>query len=196
MEKVNRVFITGTSGIGKTTLAKFIAERFGLPYISTSAGALWPRYGFTDHYDALKKCMANPEVGFLYQRDVLFNRLGVLVNEKEFVTDRGPIDNLAYFLLQQAYYNKEHNGIILDACRYLHRLGDKTIFLGLPNKEENYTIEDNGKRITDMMYQTLVNSTMEMVIYEYFNEYNVLQINIWDMEYRKKTAVEFIRGML
>ena len=78
MESANKIFISGTSGIGKTTLAKFISEKFSLPYISTSASSLWPKYGFTNHADALKKCLANPEVGFLYQREILYNRINTV----------------------------------------------------------------------------------------------------------------------
>lgn len=196
MERADRIFITGTSGVGKTTLAKFISERFGLPYISTSASTLWPKYGFSSHADALKKCMANPEIGFLYQRDILFNRVDRLVNEKEFVTDRGPIDNLAYFLLQQAYHSDENNLTFINACKQLHRLADKTIFLTLPDTTEGYSIENNSKRITSMVYQKMVDNTMQMVIDEYFNGYNILYIKVWDMEYRKKITEDFIKGIL
>lgn len=196
MERANRIFITGTSGVGKTTLAKFISERFGLPYIPTSASMMWPKYGFTSHADALQKCMANPEIGFLYQRDVLFNRLDRLISEKDFVTDRGPIDNLAYFLLQQAYHNDANNWEFINACKQLHKLADKTIFLTLPDTAEGYTIEDNKKRITTIVYQRLVDSTMQMVVDEYFNGYNILYIKVWDMEYRKKITEDFIKGIL
>jgi thymidylate kinase len=197
MERANRIFITGTSGVGKTTLAKFISQRFGLPYISTSASILWPKYGFTSHADALRKCMANPEIGFLYQREILSTRIEALVNEKEFVTDRGPIDNLAYFLLQQAYHSDENNSLFITACGQLHKLGDKTIFLTLPDESaEAYTIEDNEKRITSMVYQRLVDNTMQMVVDEYFNNYNVLYIKVWDMEYRKRVTEDFIKGIL
>ncbi|HBT7858084.1 TPA: dephospho-CoA kinase, partial [Klebsiella pneumoniae] len=40
-----RIGITGAQGSGKTTLAKFIDEHYGIPYVDAGVGALMTRLG-------------------------------------------------------------------------------------------------------------------------------------------------------
>jgi len=47
-----RIMITGASGVGKTTLASHISEQYDLPFVTSSAKAIWPRFGFKNHQEA------------------------------------------------------------------------------------------------------------------------------------------------
>jgi len=165
--KLNRVAISGTSGVGKTTLANYISSKFDLPFVSTSAQSLWYRYGFINHADALRKCLADPELGFRYQKEIVLTRMQTLSLHKEFVVDRGPVDAMAYFLLQQGYYSQANTDEFLSLCLKLEKLIDGTIYLEIPDPSEGYIIEDNGRRIPNLSYQKLVDNTMNMVVSEY-----------------------------
>lgn len=178
-----RIFITGVSGVGKTTLAKWIAEEYGLEYISTSASKLWPQFGFKNHADALKKSMINPILGYQYQMAIYQERVKALAYKDSFVTDRSPIDNLVYFLLQQGYYNEHDTLEMIDFCRksYVEFQG-KTFHLQIP---EGFSVEDNGRRIVNLPYQKLVESVMNSIISEYFNGPEIWAIKSWYFEVKK-----------
>jgi deoxyadenosine/deoxycytidine kinase len=163
MGKINRIAITGASGVGKTTLAKYISEKYNIPFISSSASELWPIYGFNSHKEALLKCLADPVLGFRYQENILSNRHIVLQKAPMFITDRSPIDNYAYFLLQQGYLSNCDNDYFRDLCKIDYDLLDAVIHI---KYSPDMGIEDNKKRIVNNTYQMMVDKVIEMVLKE------------------------------
>ena len=188
----NRIFITGASGIGKTTLANFISQEFDLPYISTSASNVWPRFGFETHEEAHQESVLNNVIGLEYQRAILKERIDKLNGKLFYVTDRSPIDNIAYTLLTMGH-SLPHEAImefvkdtykILDSCEGI-------IYLRWTHDCE---IENNGKRILSPYYQKTVNSVIRMVLNEVEERFNipVLKMGTWDLEKRKNITREWL----
>ena len=89
-----RIMFVGPSGIGKTTLAKYISEKYGLPFISGSMTDLLPATRDLSHIEILSlgsEAMYKSDFQLLNLRNKLFK------DKEEFVTDRSYTDLAAYF---------------------------------------------------------------------------------------------------
>ena len=189
-----RIFITGPSGIGKTTLAKYISETYNLPYVSTSASTLWPKYGFATHNEAHKQSVLNKIVGFSYQWDILNEREKSLSGNL-WVTDRSPIDNVAYFLLTLGHDITECDCLnFIEASSKMLYKADGIIHLEWCDQD---FIEDNGKRIRNSYYQEMVDSVINMVIHKTYRNIPIpiLNINTWDFESRKQLTDKWLKEL-
>lgn len=154
-ERPIRIFISGCSGVGKTTLAKAAAKVLGMTYTSTSASEVWPEFGISSHAEAIN---LGPEMAIKYQRrinDVRLNKLRAL--NEHVITDRGMMDNLVYL---DDYHGSPHDKEILvgdimdDFLQDL--LNYRCLFIKLV-KPFNWNTEENGKRISNELYQTYSN---------------------------------------
>ena len=190
--KYKRIFITGASGTGKTTLARMVSEITGFPFLPTSAKEIWPEFNFKNHSDALRASCLDPEVGYNYQHEILKRRVKALHNQKHFVSDRSPFDNYAYFLIQNSFMNGElQNEMFRTRCEDNLYLADALIFLRLP---DNSTIEDDGFRIANADYQRMVDATIELSIRKCLKHtMPVLEISSWDLEEKIKLVTEFLQ---
>ena len=190
--RYKRIFITGASGTGKTTLGKTIQESFGIPFISTSAKVVWPLFGFKDHKSAHRQSCYDPRVGNQYQHEVLKQRVGALEGKESFVSDRSPFDNYAYYLMQIGYLNNAfENNIFRKMCEDNLYLADALIFLRFP---DNIELEEDGFRIPNPDYQRMVDAVINLSITKYL-EYSmpILEINTWDIEEKSKLLEKFLK---
>ncbi|PLL87138.1 hypothetical protein CWN61_16160, partial [Klebsiella pneumoniae] len=87
-----RIGITGAQGSGKTTLAKFIDEHYGIPYVDAGVGALMTRLGVNvgDPMPLFERLQVQMEVA----RHIELVTRGA----EGFVIDRTPADVMAYTL--------------------------------------------------------------------------------------------------
>lgn len=88
---VMRVAFAGASGTGKTTLAKYVAERFGIPLNPIGSRLVAQGMGFANPY-AVDEAGRRVE----FQRALLARKRGWEMMNGKFVTDRTVVDNLAY----------------------------------------------------------------------------------------------------
>ena len=51
-----KIFLSGPSGIGKTTMAKHIAKLYGIKFVEGSSKVLWGDFGIKSHLDLIQKC--------------------------------------------------------------------------------------------------------------------------------------------
>lgn len=150
----------GPSGIGKTTLAKFIETKYGIPFISGSMSDLMPDIKEMHHAEFLHQ-----ECGELINKDYqLLNLRNKLFKDKEtFVTDRSYVDLAAYFIYKQSTNIPECEiDAFLDICKDLTvQQCDLLIYLPLSmyNMKE-WPMEDNKKRIINRYYQAQMSDIM------------------------------------
>lgn len=198
MQKNRRLFICGAAGTGKTTLAKAVSERMGIPFVASSASDIWPDFGFKDHADALLKCHNDPVLGWEYQTAILNRRENLLNQHDEFITDRTPFDAFTYFLIENAHnIDSVHLEEFRLRCHHLARMANQVVFL--PHGDWIKT-EENGKRIANRGFNFMVTGIMRAVLRDdYLNilnhpehKYTVMGINYWDLEKRIKHVQYFI----
>ena len=94
-----RIMFVGPSGIGKTTLAKYVAKREDLPFISGSMSDLLPATEGVSHNEILSlgsEAMYKADFQLLNKRNRLFK------DREYFVTDRSYADLAAYFWYKQS----------------------------------------------------------------------------------------------
>lgn len=191
-----RIFITGPSGMGKTTIAKYIEAEYDIPFISTSAKTIWPEYGFANHQDAHRVSALDPKIGLNYQLDVLNNRIKALFTEEEFVCDRSPLDNFVYFMLELApYVSEKETEQFIEKCKQAMQMGTGLIMI--PYHSEIRL--DDGMRIQNRFYHQLVSIVEQWALWG--KEINICQIdkkvnlNHWDLVIRKNLVDEWIKKL-
>lgn len=150
----------GPSGIGKTTLAKFIETKYGIPFISGSMSDLMPDTKEIHHAEFLHQ-----ECGELINKDYqLLNLRNKLFKDKEtFVTDRSYVDLAAYFIYKQSTNVPECEiDSFLDICKELTtKQCDLLIWLPLSmHNMKEWPMEDNKKRIINRYYQVQMSDIM------------------------------------
>lgn len=158
----NRIMFAGPSGIGKTTLAKYVSNMLGIPFISGSMSDLIPSTKDTLHVDILNKSPKD-----LYEEDyALINLRNKSFKElHSFVTDRSYLDSAAYFIYKQSKHQPQCEiDQFLGICqRLLVEQCDLLILVNmLPNKKvmEHWSVEDNNKRIVNTYFQMEISSLM------------------------------------
>lgn len=157
---MKRIMFVGPSGIGKTTLAKFIETKYGIPFISGSMSDLMPDTKEIPHSEFLHQ-----ECGELINKDYqLLNLRNKLFKDKEtFVTDRSYVDLAAYFIYKQSTNIPECEvDAFLDICKDLTiKQCDLLIYLPLcMYNMKKWPMEDNKKRIINRYYQAQMSDIM------------------------------------
>jgi predicted ATPase len=93
-----RVALAGASGTGKTTLARFVSEVYGLPMNPVGSREVAKAMGFESPYDVDR---AGKRAGF--QARLLSEKFTWERAHEGFVTDRTVCDNLTYLALHDVY---------------------------------------------------------------------------------------------
>lgn len=175
-----RVAFTGASGAGKTTLVKFVSNTYRLPWLNGSSGDLktvsdtrqLTRKGLVQgrgHRDVIQSGHANPQASWENQTAILVRRAELLYQENEFVTDRSPIDNVVYMLMQSSMYRSEQDveKFIFEAGKHLPRI---THLIQVRTFGQT---EDNGSRVPNIFFQEMVEAVFDHVINSFYQNDNV-----------------------
>lgn len=200
-EKKFKIALCGPSGSGKSTLARKISEEYGIPYTENSAGLLLPKedqdflireFGWTKsgHADVIKLSHINPEFGWEFQSRLLLTRIKFIQSNPSFVIDRSPVDNMAYFLLQNASITTpERTEAFIYAAMGAMKDITHLIFIPTMIGEE---IEDNGSRIANKFYQKMVTQVFIHVINTYCPHVNMVELNTSSRDLRWKIIKNFL----
>lgn len=160
-----RIMFAGPSGVGKTTLAKFLTEELKNIYdqyefLSGSISDLIPKTKDIPHKDMLQR-----DSDELYKEDYkllnLRNRL--YKDQTDFVTDRSYLDLAAYFLYKQApkVADCEIDQFLRICSKLLVEQADVLILFELTQENiHTWVTEDNCKRITNNYFQATISNIM------------------------------------
>lgn len=159
-----RIMFVGPSGIGKTTLAKYVAKREDLPFISGSMSDLLPATEGVSHNEILS--LGSEE---MYKADFqLLNRRYRLFKDREyFVTDRSYADLAAYFWYKQSRTlpECEMEHFFYQCQKLMENQCDLAIFLPLNlSNYKDWPMEDNKKRIMNRFFQVQISSLMSELL--------------------------------
>lgn len=148
-----KIQLTGCSGVGKTTLAKYIASEYDIPFISGSYSDLVPQTKDEKHADMITK---DPKLIYEQDHQVLNLRHKQLRNTFDFVTDRSYIDSIAYLINKISIHLRicDIEAFITTCEALLERECTHLIFVPFTTKFlDEWEIEDNKKRVLNSYYQ-------------------------------------------
>jgi hypothetical protein len=103
-----RIAFTGPSGTGKTTLARAVSERYGIPLCPVGSRSVAEAMGLSNPYDVDRLGLRSE-----FQRRLLGEKASWEARHERFVTDRTQLDNLAYAALHCA---KDVDASFYEAC--------------------------------------------------------------------------------
>lgn len=199
-----RIALCGASGSGKSTLARWMSDKYRIPYMENSAGLILPPevqerfvniYGWTKsgHSDVIRLGNINPNFAIEFQQELLKVRSRFIWDTEEFIFDRSPVDNLAYFLLQCGHLAPPavtHDHII--QCLGAITPIDVVIFLHTSTEPGN--VENNGSRVANWDYQKMVTSVFKHVLEFYMPHIKRIELPMWDYETRQRIVSNFMEN--
>ena len=159
------ILLAGPSGVGKTTVAKFLSEELGIKFISGSVSDLLPQTKEMTHAEMLardSKDLYTEDYQILNLRNKIFSK-----EEEPFVSDRSFLDSAAYFLYKQAdkipaceveQFLNLAKMATLQSIDYLVMI-DYSL-----DMFNNWIIEDNSKRVISKFFQMEISRIMYMVL--------------------------------
>lgn len=116
-----RVYFIGAHSTGKTTLARYVAEKYGLPLLNEVA-----RQVLAERELSMEKLRCDMGSVDSFQRDVFLRQMREEAERREFVSDRS-FDNLAY----AAQHASVLHSVLADGKlpQYLDSLRQEDVFL-------------------------------------------------------------------
>lgn len=152
-----RIAIIGASGTGKTTLAKEISERTGLPYLPTRTRDMAEKL-----FGEPKPYLAD-ELGRRseFQRAVQDDKYSAESTTPHFVTDRSFLDNLAYSAMHDANGTASDPAFVSDAFRMTAECYDLIIFCHM---EDFFNSGDDPARKLSQSYQSIYECTLSGLV--------------------------------
>ena len=158
-----RIAFAGASGTGKTTLAKYVAETFNLPFNPIGSRSVAKDMGFDSPYDVDKAGRRGE-----FQRRLVRSKVEWETTNESFVTDRTTADNLAYTCLHDVY-SVDHELIELVKTgidRYTH------IFLCY--MDTFFALGSDPFRVSNPCYHEVY----ESILLSFVNKYNTKSLVI------------------
>lgn len=199
-----KVAFSGASGSGKTTLVKHVSKELNLDWLNGSSGTIKEHFdverlkinhGYVEnqgHKYVIAKSHNEPEFGKDFQKAVLEGRDKLITENDDFVTDRSPLDNWIYYLLQVGpYSNNEETKLFYNKCLSAFNKLSHVIVLPFLFDE----VEDNGSRVANVHYQKMVSH----LFVEYRTHFRIMCPNPRmiclrekDLDFRKNQVINFI----
>lgn len=199
-----RIMFVGPSGIGKTTLAKFISEQYGIPFISGSYSDLVPSTREVRHEEMMEKpfsVLYNEEQKLFFKRANTFGECSA--NNASFVSDRSYVDNMAYFIYKlSAHLPKCETESFEDVVKHaLERDCTHIIYMKCTNDIlDSWVVEDNNKRILNPYFQWMISNIMGELLTRWSSTgfiqdvgISVLTLNSRDLVTNQKAIKKFLK---
>ena len=189
-----KICVSGVHGIGKTSLVKWISEKYNLPLLSEQARFLLDtEYPFE---------IVNTDLSVFmdFQNHVLDNQKTVLEGQDNFVTDRSPIDSLSYvlerlgaerYLFPYYYQNYLERALsIIETLKF-----DHIFFIEFDIEDHPFwKNRKDGQRDLSPMYMKSLNNIMKSLYEEIEVSPNTQIHNVPFFQFEERK--DFVRTML
>lgn len=185
-----KIMISGVSGAGKTTLAKWISDTFNIPFVIGSTKVFWKQFGIKDHKELILKSINDIDFGLEFQYKCLQYRKEEMSKHKRFVSDRGVLDNIVYFISQISPFVSESitEDYINLANQFLKDNPDCiTLMLDIPP-----TIHEDKARIINSYYQDSIHAIFQLTLARYLLTNNIHYINTWKWSDRVRETLNIL----
>lgn len=159
-----RINLTGPSGMGKTTLAKWISETYQIPFISGSYSDLVPETAKMTHRDMISQ---DAKIIQLQDTQVLNLRRKAFDSFETMVSDRSYLDSAAYFINKLSHRIPQcETEPFIEICRELTcKQCDKVIFIPAGvNHLKDWMMEDNQKRSTNLYFHIEISQVIYWIL--------------------------------
>ena len=189
-----RIALCGASGVGKSTLSERLSHELNVPFVSSSAKKLWNKHNISSHKELIDKTLSDPQWGYDFQVELLDMRAEQFFTQRSFITDRSPIDNIAYMLMQVSHGIPEilvHN-YIYKASQLLSECDIIYLSWG-----EHIKLEDDGMRLNNKEYQAYTDGVMRYVLSHPLVTVikpSVLELDFWSLDARVLASKSFVYG--
>lgn len=197
-----KICISGPSGTGKTTLAMWMAKHYNIAYLDGSGKKIWGDRAIgtddiTNHQDIITKSYIDPIWGLKYQENLLDYRATLMNSCDNWVMDRGPLDNMVYFLLQVSPMvgEKTSMGILNEALVLYGEQTHQIITILSPD----IPLTRDGKRVPNRFYQMTTDAVYERVFknqLRHIKNVKSLGIFIWNLDKRKQQIMTFMSNII
>jgi AAA domain len=151
-----RLAFAGASGTGKTTLAQWASEKFGLPVNPVGSRSVAQAMGFDNPYD-VDKAGRRAE----FQRRLVAEKRAWEDARDAFVVDRTTLDNLVYTMMHDVYAIDRTllNSVIQGLGRYTH-----IVFCPV---DVFCNLGGDPNRVNDTVYHELYDEVMRAFLRKY-----------------------------
>ncbi len=176
-----RVGFCGSSGTGKTTLASYVAETFGLPINPIGSRTVSKAMGFDSPYDVDAAGRRSE-----FQRDLLYEKFKWESLNDSFVTDRTVADVITYTALHcvRSIDETQILDVALGMRRYTHIFYcPESIFCNT---------DGDPDRVTDLSYQKVYDQCLCGIVRHYVQDSRLLCLIRSELDARKSAVHNFI----
>ena len=192
-----KIFISGVSGVGKTTMAKQISKDYKIPFIEGSSKVLWDKYNIKSHIELIKKTYLEPQFGLDFQNELLDYRKNLIEKNDSFVSDRSPLDNLTYFLLQISDKLDSNETLkYIEKCNQSYPNKYIQVYLGFNYSMGKEFFENDGFRINNIYYQFMVDAVFRQIItgnWLGINMDDFIRVSTWDFRVKHELIKDKIQ---
>lgn len=170
-----KIALTGAGGTGKTTLAKYISEKWGIPYLGSVGRQVMAEMGIEG--EPAQEAMSKQDLLALQHR--IFERLrDTRKGAKSYVTDRCIIDSYVYGL--------HHCGTVIppDVLKEWEETAIADLYahdLVLYAPTGLFAVEADGGRIAAQGHQTLLDAALYGILCKHGFDRNSSHIYILQM---------------
>lgn len=153
-----KVGLCSAGSTGKTTLLKPLSEALNVGIFNLTTNSVMEKFNLKSQNDAVAVAGVVPAIGINFQSQLIKDRFDYFfdvsnIKDQDFVTDRTPLDSLAYYMIHNCYWDtEEHTDELIEIIRNSRKLYDY-IFC-LPTGV--IPVENDGRRGLNPYYHSLV----------------------------------------
>lgn len=184
MSRTIRIAFAGASGTGKSTLAQFVSEHYGVPVNPVGSRSVAAEMGFTSPYDVDQAGKRSE-----FQHRLLRAKVTWEAERESFVTDRSTCDQLLYWMLHdvRSVGDASLDLVKVGMLRYTH--------VAYCPVDRFRSREADAARVTDETYHAVYDAALIGLLAKYTETSRLWELKSGDLEERKDEVLAMIKGI-